>query len=514
VPAALPDALVSRFRTVAFEHLERIDAAWIALTSGTATAKSEEQMFRELHTLKGDARVVGFADVAVLCQRLEDLLAAARRRRYRVHDDVDVVVTMAIQFVGMLLRKRGGSARSGIDLDGFLAQIEQVLSEWLRRSSETPDKAVQSRRHLRVDSPHRMSGSSRARLGVVATTVYLEHLRAPGRSRERLREAWDVLSREIADLEASSIEPMLLRHAATARELATDLGKTIDVVVEAREVHASAEIFDAINVAVLHAVRNAVDHGIEPAAQRERAGKPAVGSIRVRVQQRDDIVDVEVADDGAGVDLVAVRAKAERLGLVPAAELEGRTDDQLTELLFAPGFSTAERVSDLSGRGVGLDAVRAAVAERGGSVRMHSVRGWGSNLKLSVPNRNASIDVHVFRPPGSVIALAIDCGWTIEVAGVDPPEPRDALELLGVPSREAEAPGAGPAGPAGVVLSLRRATQRCAFMADGPPWRASALRLCPTPLDAAVEVVMLPSEEALLVRPDVLVGLPKEALDA
>jgi two-component system chemotaxis sensor kinase CheA len=502
VPVALPEALVSRFRAVAFEHLEHIDATWVALTSGTATPKSEEQMFRELHTLKGDARVVGFSDVAVLCQRLEDLLTAARRRRYRVHEDVDVVVTMAIQFVGMLLRKRGGTARSGIDLDGFLAQIEQVLSEWLRRSSETPDKAVQPRRHLRVDAPQRMSGSARGRLGVVATTIYLEHLAASGRSRDRLREAWDVLSREIADLEASPLEPLLTRHAAAGRELGVELGKSVDIAVEAREVHASADVFEALNAAVLHAVRNAVDHGIETPIQRERAGKPGVGSIRVRVEQRDDIVEVEVADDGAGVDLAAIRTKAQRQGLLSAPEIASATDEQLVELLFSPGFSTAERVTDISGRGVGLDAVRAAVEERGGTVALHSVAGWGSTLKVSVPNRNASIDVHVFRPPGAPISFAVDAGWSVEADGGEQPGTPDALELLGLRR--------GTPAERTSTISLCRGPQRCAFAAESPARTASALRLCPTPLDAAVEVAMLATEEVLLVRPDVLFGLRGE----
>jgi two-component system chemotaxis sensor kinase CheA len=502
VPSALPDALVARFRTVAFEHLERIDAAWVSLTGGTASSRTEEQMFRELHTLKGDARVVGFAEVAVLCQRLEDLLSAARRRRYRVHDDVDVVVTMAIQFVGMLLRKRGGAARSGIDLDGFLSQIEQVLAEWLRRSSESPDKAVHSHRHLRVDAPQRMSTSSRTRLGVVATSVYLEHLRASGRSRARLREVWDVLSREIADLEASPLEPLLERHAAAAQELASDLGKSIDVVIEARQVHANAEVLDALNAAVLHAVRNAVDHGIEAPAVRERAGKPRLGSIRVKVEQRDDVVDVEVTDDGAGVNLAAVRAKAEAQGLLAPAAGATITDEQLTEFLFAPGFTTADQVTDVSGRGVGLDAVRAAVQERGGSVVMHTMSGWGSTLKLSLPNRNASIPVRVFRPAGSAISFAVEAGWTVEPGGDAPQGATDALGVLELPRNE----GATPSAP----LGLRRATSTFTFMAEGPTWEASALRLCPTPPDAPLEVVMLTSEEALLVRPDVLASLRAE----
>src|SRR5690242_6330606 len=135
----LPDSVIEKFRSVTQERLERIDAGWNALTRGTASPKADADLLRELHTLKGDARVVGFVDVGVLCQRLEDVVTASRARHYQVHEDVDIVVTMAIQFVAMLVRRRADTARSGIDLDGFLRQIEHVIHECLRRSSEVPD---------------------------------------------------------------------------------------------------------------------------------------------------------------------------------------------------------------------------------------------------------------------------------------------------------------------------------------------------------------------------------------
>jgi two-component system chemotaxis sensor kinase CheA len=329
----LPDALLARFRAVAFERLERVDATWVALTHGSAPPNAEEQLFRELHTLKGDARVVGFADVAVLCQRLEDLLTAARQRRYRVHEDVDIVVTMAIQFVGMLLRKRSGVARSGIDLDGFIAQIEQVLSEWLRRSSEAPDGAVQMRPQLSFDEPEGSPAAARARLSVVATTVYLEHLRASGRSRARLREVWDVLSREIVDFEALPVAPLIARHTAASAELARELGKSVAIVADAGDLRVTKEVFNVLSTAILHGIRNAIDHGLELSAARERAGKPRLPTLRVSLHPRDDLLELEVADDGAGIDFEAVREVAARRGLAPAQWLGVAGPSELAEML-------------------------------------------------------------------------------------------------------------------------------------------------------------------------------------
>jgi two-component system chemotaxis sensor kinase CheA len=367
VPLALPEPLIARFRTVAFERLERIDATWTALTHGSAAPKIDDEMFRELHTLKGDARVVGFADVAVLCQRLEDLLNEARRRRYRVSDDVDVVVTMAIQFVGMILRKKAGVTR-GIDLEGFLAQIDLVLEESLRRPSAAA-APLSLAPHLRVEASPRPPVASRGRLSAVATAVYLEHLRASGASRRRLREAWASLVREIADLDAAPAAPVLASHIAAGKTLAAKLGKSVDVSVDAGNVCLYADALDVLNTGVLHAVRNAVDHGIDSPAERERAGKPAMGHVQVLVRSFGDLIEAEVTDDGAGVDFDSVKLKAAKLGL-PA-------EGELGELLFEPGFSTRDQVTETSGRGVGLDAVRVAVGRLGGQVRIDSARGRG-----------------------------------------------------------------------------------------------------------------------------------------
>jgi two-component system chemotaxis sensor kinase CheA len=495
----LPEPLLARFRAAAFERLERIDTTWTALTQGSAPSRADEEMFRELHTLKGDARVVGFADVAVLCQRLEDLLSAARGRRYNVHEDVDVVVTMAIQFAGMLLRKKAGTTR-GIDLEGFLAQIEVVLAEWLRRTSSPPSlsSAPSSHgKHMRPDAGSKSSVAACERLSIAATAVYLEYLRASGGSRERMRGIWESLRREIADLESIPLGPLVAGHVAAARELARDLGKVVEVSTEGVELRVNPDVLDAINTAVLHAVRNAVDHGIDSPQARAEADKNPTASLRVIVRQRDDVIEVDVSDDGGGVDFEAVKRRAAALG-IPTGGAAGE-EWQLGDLLFAPGFSTRDEVTEISGRGVGLDAIRAAVRNLGGDVRIESYRGSGTTLHVSVPNRRTPVELRVFRAPGAPIVFAVDVAWLDHVAD-ETPAAADPLALLDLPRPSTPPASAAP-------LLLRRADRCCALFAAGAPRPASALRVCRTPEDSAVEIVQLAEGEALLLRPGVLAGL-------
>ena len=314
----LPDSVIEKFRSVTQERLERIDAGWNALTRGTASPKVDADLLRELHTLKGDARVVGFVDVGVLCQRLEDVVTASRGRHYQVHEDVDIVVTMAIQFVAMLVRRRADTARSGIDLDGFLRQIEHVIHECLRRSSEVPDLEGSMRPRVRAGarSSMRPSAVARQRIGDVATVIFLESMRATGASERRLHDAFSSLCDELSSLERVPLAPALDVHAQAAAELAENLGKKIHVTIDAANARVSIEVHEAIQTSILHAMRNAVDHGIETPKEREALGKPTAGAIHVSARQRDEELEVVVVDDGRGVDVEGIRESAIAKGLL------------------------------------------------------------------------------------------------------------------------------------------------------------------------------------------------------
>jgi two-component system chemotaxis sensor kinase CheA len=348
------------------------------------------------------------------------------------------------------------------------------------------------RPQLSFDEPEGSPAAARARLSVVATTVYLEHLRASGRSRARLREVWEVLSREIVDFEALPVAPLIARHTAASAELARELGKSVAIVADAGDLRVTKEVFNVLSTAILHGIRNAIDHGVELSAARERAGKPRLPTLRVSLQPRGDLLELEVADDGSGIDFEAVREVAARRGLAPAQWLGVAGPSELAELLFLPGFSTRGVVTEVSGRGVGLDAVRSAARRLGGTAIIESTPGAGTRLKVTVPHRSTSIDVVLFQVPGSEITFAVDAQWCVEGEPSGEAARIDLLELLDIPR-------SGPTG-GGQGLCLRHGGARCIVATTGSHDRASALRLCPTPPDADVEVVKLAGTEAVLLR--------------
>lgn len=180
------------------------------------------------------------------------------------------------------------------------------------------------------------------------------------------------------------------------RETAASVGKRVTFQIEGESVEVDRTIADALFEPLLHLLRNAVDHGIEDAVVRQAAGKPEAGQITLRAGRAGEMITIDVADDGDGVDIERVRQTAIARGLLPTSA-DGRNEAELRELLFAPGFSTADTVTNVSGRGVGLDAVRASIAAFGGTVVLDSLRGRGSTFRLLLPQRAAISAVLVVR---------------------------------------------------------------------------------------------------------------------
>jgi two-component system, chemotaxis family, sensor kinase CheA len=175
------------------------------------------------------------------------------------------------------------------------------------------------------------------------------------------------------------------RFPRVVRDIAGRLGKSVTFTVAGEEVEADKSIVDGIFEPLLHVLRNAIDHGIEDAETRRGAKKPADGHVRLEARRVGDQIMVSVTDDGAGIDLDAVRRLAKSRNLMEAAAVDALDDAAALDLIFVPGFSTASAVTDVSGRGVGMDAVRSAVETLGGRILVTSTRGAGSAIELLLP---------------------------------------------------------------------------------------------------------------------------------
>jgi two-component system, chemotaxis family, sensor kinase CheA len=204
------------------------------------------------------------------------------------------------------------------------------------------------------------------------------------------------------------VEAVFLRFPRLVRDLSTKFGKHVELELVGQDTELDRTVVDAIGDPLVHLVRNALDHGLEPPAEREAAGKPAAGTVRISARHAGGNVVITVADDGRGVDRHAVAAKAVHAGLIAADQAETIDMARAIELLFTPGFSTRDQPDDISGRGVGMDAVRAKVRELGGEVLLTSEPGAGSTAQIRLPLTLAIMSALLVRAGGRVFGIALD----------------------------------------------------------------------------------------------------------
>jgi two-component system, chemotaxis family, sensor kinase CheA len=500
----VPEEILQRFRQLAAERLARAESLWSALLQGTGAEEDAAELLRLVHTLKGDAQVVRLAEVDLVCHKLEDLLTVAKGLAYAVPEDVDLLVTMSFHFIGLLARKRAGASVAGIDLDGFVQEVDQAVRAahaLERRQAPGLDAAAKDA----IDDPSLDRG---IRLARAATLAFLEHLGARGASRERLQRLWRMLRQEAAQMSSTALEPLVERHAAAARELGEQLGKQVEIGLQIQGLHVTSRVADAIDVGLLHCLRNAVDHGLEPPDERAAAGKPRRGTIRITTELRDHAVEIAVEDDGRGREhaTTAPQAFEARPTHDPARRRTAACGAQelAQELLFRPGLSTAAGPGRVSGRGVGLDAVRSMLHRVGGEVSAHARPDGGTRFVMRVPAPLHHVQLHVFEVrPG--LRVAIPASWTVTSTRAPVASAVDPLEALGVVERSA--------GASRHAVTLQWGALHACYAAVSEPRLATGQRICPTAPTDPMEVVTVQGHEVLVLRPDQLTG-PARARDS
>jgi two-component system, chemotaxis family, sensor kinase CheA len=222
------------------------------------------------------------------------------------------------------------------------------------------------------------------------------------------------MDRAVGDLQRRALElrtTPLLRIVEPlprmAREVARQLGKRVELSIEGAEIELDRSILDRLSDPLVHLLRNAVGHGIEMPSVREEAGKDEVGRIVIDARRVKDSIHISIRDDGAGIDLDRVRERAITAGIVLADLAEDLSPEQLAALVFQPGISTADSISELSGRGVGMDAVRVTIESLGGQVEIATRRGCGTTTTMVVPITAAVQRVILLGVSGETVAIPV-----------------------------------------------------------------------------------------------------------
>ncbi|SDF25933.1 chemotaxis protein CheA [Desulfovibrio legallii] len=244
----------------------------------------------------------------------------------------------------------------------------------------------------------------------------------------------DDLQDTIMKVRMVPVSSVFSRFPRLVRDLSRKSGKEVDLVMEGEETELDKSVVEVIGDPLVHLIRNSVDHGIEPEDVRIAAGKPPHGKVTLRAFHKGNSVAIEIEDDGKGIDPAKMREVAVRKGLMSAEEAAQLDDREAIELIFAPGFSSAEKITDISGRGVGMDVVRTNIKNLKGSVSTHSEVGKGTRFTLSLPLTLAIIDALMVNVSGQMYAIPLDAvseTTKIEAARLTDVKGRKAVTLRG-----------------------------------------------------------------------------------
>jgi two-component system, chemotaxis family, sensor kinase CheA len=439
------DDLTKEFIAESQEGLDRMERCLTELeTRPGDSAQLVGEIFRSVHTIKGTTGFLGFERLEKLAHAGEHLLGSLREGKLAVTSELIsglLRLMDGLRAILTLIEATGSEGtRAGDDDSALIAELAAlnvegpvVAAAGLAAVAVGPQPAAApaasvaalSDKTLRIDVEvlNRMMNlvgelvltrNQMLQSGVEATNF-------PELAR-RLDSVTADLRETVMQARMQPVGNLFGKFPRMVRDLAQTCGREVRIEFSGQETGLDKSLLEAIKDPLTHAVRNAVDHGIEPPAVRVLAGKPSEGCLRLRAFHQSGSVVIELADDGAGIAIERVLAKAVERGLVTAEQAEGMTEREALQLIFLPGFSTAAAVTTVSGRGVGMDVVRANVEKVGGSVELESKVGVGTTLRLRVPLTLAIVPALVVRSGGQSFAL-----------------PQSALvELVYVPKRDEE----------------------------------------------------------------------------
>jgi two-component system, chemotaxis family, sensor kinase CheA len=394
--------VLETFLAEAGEHLRELEEGLVALEAHPGETELVHGLFRLAHSLKGDAAMVGFPRVAELAHALEDLLARLRDGELATTSDLVTLLLRAVDAVrGHLAGGDPAAWTTGQQAvcDALhAAGLAASAPDRAGRPAASAERAPGETRTLRVDvakldSMLNLVGEiaiARGRVAALLATL-------PARLGQDILEAHREGDRLQLELQQQVMRsrmvptgPFFRQFSRTARDLARQHGKVLRLVIEGDDVEVDTRVVERLRDPLTHMIRNSIDHGIESPELRAALGKPPEGCLTLRAAHEGGQIVIAVRDDGAGFDRRRIAERARALGRAAAPEL--LPDDELLFFVFAPGFSTAETVTDISGRGVGMDVVRRNIEALRGTIAVTSTEGEGATITIRLPLTLATIE--------------------------------------------------------------------------------------------------------------------------
>jgi two-component system chemotaxis sensor kinase CheA len=414
---------VDIFIREAEEHLEALRRGFLVLEKQGVSEGQLNELLRSVHTLKGSANMVDLVELAGIAHRMEDLLKGLESGEKECSSDLIDVLLVATDAIEALMAQAQAGGGISVNVDTVVKALESgSIAEDQAKTETAPDYHGTERRTSVRASVERLDqlvnrmgeillGQKAMEARQKQMTALLYQLdSAMGRSpvavdhslpalrsnmvrlindfeRDRLQlgyQAEDVYQRTM-ELRLLPLATITDDFERSLRNLARNLKKEVNFIVSGQEVELDRNMLDAVKPILLHVLNNAIDHGIEDPDARIRMGKPKAGQITLHAQYEGSFIQISVHDDGRGLEPEMIRSTAVKSGVLSAEAAAAMSDDAVIYLVFEPGFSTREFITDVSGRGVGLDVVKSNLDQIKGNLSFRSEPGIGTELVLRLP---------------------------------------------------------------------------------------------------------------------------------
>jgi two-component system chemotaxis sensor kinase CheA len=420
--AADPE-LAGMFIADATDHLGTIEATILKLEAAPADLKLVNDIFRPFHTVKGNAGVLGITSIQEFAHKVETLLDLARSGKHPMGPTEIDVVLKTVDLLKLIIDELPARAagKPTTDVSARRRELMDRVDALIAGSPPPPSQGEGPAGAVSAQAPSTGDDTGRAKVNrtedqstVKVDTKKLDNLvdmvgelviaQAILAEDPALRSADERLSRRLAhvrritsDLQRDTMAMRMVpirqtfqKMSRLARDLSRKFDKPCSLRLAGEDTELDRKVVEHLTDPLMHMMRNAIDHGVEPQESRQAAGKPATAELTLTAFHRAGFIVVELADDGAGLDTDQILARGVKLGLVP----EGARPDpsEIHQLIFQPGFSTAARVTELSGRGVGMDVVRRNVEALRGRIDIQTVRGQGTTFSIQLPLTLAIVD--------------------------------------------------------------------------------------------------------------------------
>ncbi len=414
------DEIVKDFLVESYENLVRLDADFLTLEKHPTDEPTLARVFRTIHTIKGTCGFFGFHKLETVSHVGENLLSQLRDGAIRLSPNIATALLKLVDAIRTILQQ---IETTGVEGEGDYTPLVDTLTRLMNGTTDSPPPIGEAEPVRAMAAPGGLADTTiRVDVALIDKLMTLVGelvlarnqieqfaLRlgdAPfARSVQRLNAITGELQEGVMKTRMQPVGHIWDRFPRIVRDLAAQCGKQVRLELEGKDTELDRSIVEAMKDPLAHIVRNAIDHGIELPAVRVARGKPAEGCLRMRAFHEGGYVIIEIRDDGGGIPPAKVKDKAIEKGLITIEQAANMSDAEAIMLVCTPGFSTADAVTNLSGRGVGMDVVKTNIEAIGGTLDIDSVVECGTTIRVKIPLTLAIIPALIVESGGDRYAI-------------------------------------------------------------------------------------------------------------